>query len=150
MTPMQSIGLLLAALALPSVGEAQAPITLPRESHWDVEWRNPEGHFYTADLRLELQKGRWVEGALTWTLRTSPRADEQAKLGLSGVEYIQGEYNERGGVLVFEGVRLEDTNSVLGMDKYRLTVDSTGTSITGNTSQGGTWAGVFTARRRQP
>lgn len=145
---MRSFLLLFAISLLPTLGQAQAPISLPRETHWDVEWRNPEGHFYTAELRLELQKRRWVEGTLTWTLRASPRAAEQTKLGLTGVEYIQGEYDEKSGLLVFEGVRVEDPNTILGMDKYRLTVDSTGTSITGKTSHGETWAGEFTARRR--
>jgi hypothetical protein len=148
---MSNLRILTAVIVLaltPAAAVAQSPITLPRLTVWDAEWRNPEGHFYTAVLRLEIQKGRWVEGALTWTLHASPRAEEQAKLGMSGVEYVRGEYHERTGLLEFEGIRLEDPHTILGSDKYQLTVDSTAMGMAGKTSHGGTWAGVFTARRR--
>lgn len=145
---MRSLAFLLTLILLPATGAAQAPIILPRQTHWHVEWRNPEGHFYTAELRLDILKHRWVEGALTWTLRASPRAEEQSRIGRSGVERLRGEYHERTGLLVLEGVRLEDPHTILGMDKYELTVDSTVSRIAGKTSQGGTWAGVFSAGLR--
>lgn len=145
---MQRFAAVLALVVIPVPCAAQDLITLPHATTWDVEWKNPEGHLYTGELRIELQKGRWIEGSILWTLRASPRAEEQGKIGLTGTEYIRGEYQERTGQLTFEGVRLEDPNSILGTDKYQLTVDSTASNLTGKTSHGDTWTGVFTAKRK--
>jgi hypothetical protein len=144
---MRAFSFLATFMLLSSSLAAQTPITLPSVSRWEVEWHNPEGHYYTAELRLEILKRRSVTGALTWTLRASPRAEELSKIGLSGVERFEGTYDENTGALEFKGVALEDPNTILGMDEYRLTVDSSGRNMTGKTSHGGTWAGEFRAKR---
>ena len=144
---MRTFYFALAALVLPVLVEAQAPTKLPAASVWDVEWRDPEGHFYSGELQLQVLGGK-VQGFFTWTLRASPSAEEQAKLGLTGTEHITGSYDSDCGILTFEGYRLEDPNGILGMDQYRLVVDPDGMRVGGLTSHGATWMGELKGGRR--
>ncbi len=144
---MRMLALALAAAVLPLARTAEAQVVLPATTHWDIEWRNPEGHFYTADLLLQTT-GNKVEGAFTWTLRASPRAEEQGKIGLTGVERFQGIYDVHSGTLIFDGLTLEDPNTILGLDQYRLLVSPGARRILGMTSHGGAWTGELKGERR--
>ncbi len=143
---MRILSLALAAVLFLAPG-AEAQDVLPATTQWDVEWRNPDGYFYTADFRL-LVAGSNVTGVCTWTLRASPRAEEQGKVGLTGVEYVEGTYDAQGGTLFFNGLRLEDPNAVLGMDQYRLLVSPGAARMAGMTSNGGSWTGELKGARK--
>jgi hypothetical protein len=144
---MRTLSLVLASMVLPLLGRAEAQITLPATTNWDVEWRNPEGHVYTAEMELEVT-GSNVEGFFNWTLRASPRAEERAKIGLTGVEYIRGTYDPDCGLLLLEGKTLDDPNRILGMDQYRIVVSPDVLRLAGMTGHGGEWTGEMKGNRR--
>jgi len=46
-----------------------------------------------------------------------------------------------------EGVSLDDPNSILGMDKYRLIMSDDGSTLGGITWDNGAWDALFMAKR---
>jgi hypothetical protein len=110
---------------------------------WDGYWLSPSGYFYNAELHLEIVEDNTVEGYINWTLEVSPREEEQKKIGLTGVEQVIGEFDPSSGVLVMEGVLLDDPNNIIGLDRYRLFLAWNRTVLGGITYNHGTWQGVF-------
>jgi hypothetical protein len=51
------------------------------------------------------------------------------------------------GVVKMEGVSLDDPNSILGMDKYRLIMSDDGSTLGGITWDQGAWDALFMAKR---
>jgi hypothetical protein len=109
---------------------------------WNGTWEG--GNFrYEAVMSLNVDGSSNVDGSINWTLRVSPRANEQAKIGMKGVEYVRGKYYPDSATLVLEGYRKDDPNNILGLDKYRLVISPTGRTMGGLSEHHGTWTGRF-------
>ena len=65
---------------------------------WQGTW-TADNFIYEAQLHLIPGAMNTVDGYIRWTLRRSPRANEQSRLGLKGIEYVRGTYLPRGRVL---------------------------------------------------
>jgi hypothetical protein len=131
-----------AAIASPAKRyPAQTNSSSLRSERWQGEWASPDGFVYSADLRLDFGADNSVQGLFNWTLKKSPRADEQAKIGLKGVEYVKGRYYPDCGAIIMEGYRLDDQHKILGMDKYRLILAANYSSLGGVTDHQGSWDG---------
>jgi hypothetical protein len=127
---------LVAFLLVPLLGAA-APKDLA--ARWHGFWTAPEGWIYEADVVLTVDASNQVSGPIQWTLIKSPRPAEQGKLGLKGIEHVRGVFLPEAGVVRLEGWSLEDTNKILGMDKYRLVLSDDGKVLGGITFHHGPW-----------
>lgn len=122
------------------------------DGEWTGYWTSfspaSRGYLYEGVIKLTAGSANSIEGTITWTLRRSPRAAEQSKIGLSAVEFVRGSYDSRTRVLRLEGYRADDANSIIGLDTYQLFLADNGTVIGGITSSHGTWQGVLSAERK--
>ena len=135
---------LAATLGLPAHVSAQAGNVA---GTWRGVWAAPEGYVYAAEMRLTVDAANTVEGSITWTLRQSPDAAEQWKVGRAGVEFVRGAYDSRCGVVRLAGYALDDPSQILGMDRYQLVVAETGGSLGGITWNHGPWTGHIVLTR---
>ena len=144
-TYLQTILLMIALAFMPSGLLAQdQPVFV---GHWQGEWSNHSGYIYTADMQLTAASDGSILGKIQWVLKQSPIADEQAKLGMSGTEFISGTYDTKNRVLSFDGISKTDPNNILGLDKYKLLLAENSNVMGGITLNNGSWRGVFSLTR---
>jgi hypothetical protein len=115
---------------------------------WEGDWISPSGYWYHAEVHLQATSDRLVKGQIDWTLKKSPRPEEQSKLGLTGVEFVKGSYDPASRVLVLDGYDKTDPNVILGLDKYRLLLAENNTVLGGITWDNGSWRGLFGLSRK--
>lgn len=115
--------------------------------NWQGEWSNPSSYIYIADMQLTAHIDGKILGKIHWTLKQSPNADEQAKLGMSGIEFVSGTYDADSRVLSFDGISKTDPNNILGLDKYKLLLAENSNVMGGITWNNGGWRGVFSLTR---
>jgi len=143
-SPQSESPLLLAAmLVLGLAGSAQAQ-RLER-TRWAGTWTNPRGSVFFAEVQVEPVSRDSVAARFRWTLLRSPQ--ENAKLGRSATEFARGRYDPTSQLLLLQGYRKEDPDTVIGLDGYRLLVANGGDALVGITDDGGTGEGRFSARR---
>ncbi len=114
---------------------------------WQGEWSNPSGYIYVANMQLAADSDGNILGKIHWTLKQSPHAEEQSKLGMSGTEFISGRYDSSSRVLTFQGISKTDPNIILGLDKYKLLLADNNNVLGGITWNNGSWRGVFSLVR---
>jgi hypothetical protein len=114
---------------------------------WHGRWTAPEGWLYEAVMTLQIGKTGAVDGEIKWTLRTSARRSDDAKVGMTGTEFVRGTYFPASGAFHLDGYRKNDPNSVIGLDKYRLIAGDNRNTIAGVTEHHGNWAGQFVLTR---
>lgn len=114
---------------------------------WQGEWSNPNGYIYVADMQLTAGSDGSILGRIHWTLKQSPVAGEQTRLGMTGTEFVSGTYDSSSRVLSFEGIGKTDPHTILGLDKYRLLLAENSNVIGGITFNNGNWRGVFSLTR---
>jgi len=141
------ITLLVLLFAL-STAPQSAPSTRDIAGTWHGNWTSPEGFLYEAYMTLTVDGSNNVVGSIHWTLRKSPRPDLQAKIGVTGVEHVNGVFLPDAGVVRMEGTSLDDPNHILGMDKYRLIVSDDARVLGGITWDHGPWTGQFLLQRQ--
>jgi hypothetical protein len=107
---------------------------------WNGVWE-ADNFRYEAVMTLNADGAGNLDGSINWTLRVSPRANEQAKIGMKGVEYVRGKYYSDSATIVLEGYRKDDPNGIVGLDKYRLVLSPTAQTIGGLTEHHGSWTG---------
>ena len=115
--------------------------------NWQGEWSDSVGYIYTADMQLTSASDGSILGKIQWTLKQSPRAEEQSKLGKTGTEFVSGTYDSGSRVLMFEGISKTDPDNILGLDKYKLLLADNSNVIGGITWNNGSWRGVFSLTR---
>ncbi len=118
---------------------------LPIDGQWDGFWvsSSPEsaGYLYEVTMTLVSGANNSVDEQIARILRGSPRASEQAKIGLSAVEFVRGSYDPVSRVIRLEGYEKTDPNTVISLDRYHLLLADNGTVIGGITEGQGTWQG---------
>jgi hypothetical protein len=114
---------------------------------WSGKWTDQIGYLYIAEMHLAVSNDGTVEGEIKWLLKQSPRDYEQAKLGLTGIEFVRGKYNAANRVLSFAGYKKNDPDTILGLDQYKLFLAENEMFIGGITYDNGTWGGLFSVSR---
>jgi hypothetical protein len=137
---LSGIAILPTTVAAQSVSATeQAELAGP----WRGVWTAPEGWIYEAVISLRVSGSGATSGEINWTLRKSPRPAEQAKLGMTGVESVRGNYYANAGALILEGYEKKDPNGILGLDKYRLIVSENHRTMAGMTRHHDAWNSQF-------
>ncbi len=116
---------------------------------WQGEWRNPSGYLYIANMQLSSASDGSILGKIHWTLKQSPHAEEQSKLGMTGTEFVSGTYDANSRVLTFAGISKADPNNILGLDKYKLLLAENSNVMGGITWNNGSWRGNFSLTRSE-
>jgi hypothetical protein len=65
------------------------------------------------------------------------------KVGMTGVEWVRGNYFANSGALILEGDEKKDPNGIIGLDKYRLVVSDSRRTMGGITRHHNAWTGQF-------
>ncbi|MDP3158806.1 MAG: hypothetical protein Q8N31_02220 [Reyranella sp.] len=147
---------LVALLALIALVPALSPVTAQTERRltardlsgmWQGQWVSAAGYLYTTTLTLAALPDGSVEGHFAWVLKRSPRADEQAKLGMGATEFTTGRADFAARTVSLNGTNKDDPNNVIGLDRYRLTVSDDGRVIGGITWNNGNWQGQILLSR---
>jgi hypothetical protein len=68
------------------------------------------------------------------------------KVGLTAVEYVQGSYDSNTRIINLSGVRKDDPNGLIILDKYRLSLAGDNSTLAGATV-GGKTRGQISLRR---
>lgn len=116
---------------------------------WRGIWTSGD-HEYQAELNFTVQNSGRVDGQFTWMLVSSPRPEEQSKIGMRAVEHVEGAFDIQTGALTLRGTRTDDPNTIIGVDTYRLAVSPNGQYIAGITENNGTWQGRIDLTRFGP
>lgn len=139
------VGLLLAG---PAAAQSEKPLTTGGLSGiWQGEWISPLGFLYTTILNLRVSPDGLATGSFAWTLKRSPRPEEQAKLGLGATEYVSGRTNTTARTVTLTGTRKDDPNAIIGLDRYKMVVSDDGRVMGGITWNHGDWMGQIILRR---
>ena len=144
---------LLAALALlvfAASASAQTKPPLPVSdlaSDWHGQWTSPSGYLFAATLSLTVAPNGNADGRFVWTLKRSPLADEQRKLGMSATEFVSGKVDGVAGTMTLNGTRKDDPNDVIFTDRYRLVAGENGRSLAGVSGNLGDWDGLVFLQR---
>lgn len=154
MDPIRKAALAIAVVltafgAFAGIAAAQSVPAADREALsdlWTGLWQS-DTHEYEAAVRLTVQASGRIDGAITWTLRKSNRADYQDKIGKTGVEHVRGQFDPDTSLLTFNGYKLDDPEHILGMDQYRLVVGDNRKTMSGLTADHNTWSGRIFLRR---
>jgi len=110
---------------------------------WHGPWTSPSGYLYQAEVHLKIDAEGAISGDIRWTLGKSPREAEQSKIGLTGTEFISGKFDSQSRVMTFAGIRKDDPNSILGLDRYKLVLADNEKVMGGITENHGNWQGLF-------
>ena len=81
----------LALLVLAASASAQTKPPLPASDlagEWRGQWTSPSGYLFAATLSLKVAPDGIADGRFVWTLKRSPLAEEQRKLGMSATEFV--------------------------------------------------------------
>jgi hypothetical protein len=146
----KNVGIVILFVVLSAIIASSAGAATPQDltATWHGFWIALEGWVYEADMVLAVDGGNNVTGSIQWTLRQSPRLNEQDKIGKTGVEYVKGTFLPDAGAVRMEGTLLDDPNHILGVDKYRLILSDDATVLGGITWHHGPWTGQILLHRR--
>jgi hypothetical protein len=140
----------LALLVLAASASAQTKPPLPvsdLSGEWHGQWTSPSGYLFTTTLFLKVAPDGTADGRFVWTLKRSPLAEEQRKLGMSATEFVSGKVDGAAGAVTLSGTRKDDPNDVIFTDRYRLVVGENGRSLAGVSGNLGDWDGLVFLQR---
>ena len=140
----------LALLVLAVSASAQTKPPLPVSDlagEWHGQWTAPSGQLFTATLSLQVAPDGIADGQFVWTLKRSPLAEEQRKLGMSAIEFVSGKVDSAAGTVTLAGTRKDDPHDVIFTDRYRLVVGENGRTLGGVSRNLGDWDGLVFLQR---
>jgi hypothetical protein len=143
----RGLALVATIVLLAQIAFAQSSSS-PFTGLWVGTWTGGTTHdAYTPRMEIAVDERGQAQGRINWTLaRANPAEPRQrGKVGLTGIEYVSGHVEGR--EILLAGDRLDDPNQILGKDLYRLVLSDDGSTLGGITSNGGTWSGLFYAKR---
>jgi hypothetical protein len=121
------------------------PNTSPT-GNWSGDWSSPSGAYLKQNISLKEDGNGNVSGQIVWTLMKTNRAEKMNKIGLSGTEYVSGQYDSSSQTLSLRGYRKDDPNEILVMlDSYHLKIS--GSRLSGFAKNGGKWNGRMNLSR---
>lgn len=108
---------------------------------WEGTWENPIGYVFAFSMKLNPSTNNKFDGSINWTLKKSPEASEQSKIGLTAIEFIEGNYNSETNTAIFSGTREQDPYGIIGLDKYEISFSKGTQLLSGKTRNHGDWKG---------
>lgn len=113
----------------PVVNENLSP-----NGNWSGDW-NSKSAYYMATVTLEETNGR-INGRIVWTLKRTSNSQKINKIGASAVEYVQGTYNSQTRMLNLRGIRKDDPNNIVILDRYNLSLSDDNQTLMGKSLNG--------------
>lgn len=145
---LAALALLVLGLAASAFGQTKPPLPVgDLAGEWHGQWTSPSGYLFAAILSLKVAPDGVADGRFVWTLRRSPLAEEQRKLGMSAIEFVSGKVDSASGTVTLSGTRKDDPNDVIFTDRYRLVVGENGRSLAGVSGNLGDWDGLVFLQR---
>ena len=114
---------------------------------WHGQWTSPSGYLFATTLSLKVAPEGVADGRFVWTLKRSPLAEEQRKLGMTATEFVSGKVDGAAGTVTLTGTRKDDPNDVIFTDRYRLWLARNGRSLAGVSGNLGDWDGLVFLQR---
>lgn len=121
---------------------ANAPATtepnpnLTPTGNWSGDWSSKTTYF-TAEATFTESAGGKVSGQIVWTIRRTSNPKKTDKIGTSAVEEVQGTFNPSTKMLSLRGIRKNDPNNIIILDRYNLSLSADNQMLMGK-SIGGT------------
>jgi hypothetical protein len=103
---------------------------------WSGDWSSKTTYF-TAEATLTETTGGRVTGQIVWTIRRTSNPKKTDKIGTSAVEEVQGTFNPSTRILTLRGIRKNDPNNIIILDRYNLSLAADNQTLMGK-SIGGT------------
>ena len=139
------IGILATALAATAAyfvflpGENNDNLTpvntkLTPNGDWSGDW-NTQNSYFTATANFDEKNGN-VSGRIIWTLKRTTKPEKIEKIGTSAVEYVEGKFDAETKLLSLRGVRKEDPNNLVILDKYTLSLSEDNKTLIGKSING--------------
>jgi hypothetical protein len=150
-TVLRFLGVMMLALGLSSPllsAQTSEQKAVDPSGEWICAWNSASGYYFTGAVSLTTKEDGTLAGQIGWTLKKSPRPEEQSKLGLTGTEFIRGTYDFKARLVLLEGYRKDDPSSVIGLDRYKLVFADNGVALSGLTENHGNWSAFFSALRK--
>ncbi len=120
----------------PKTEPPQTPVsTVNPSGRWAGDW-NSKSTYFTAEAFFNEDGSGKVSGQITWTLRRTSNPKKADKVGSSATEYVQGTFNPVTRVLSLKGLRKDDPNNIVILDRYNLVVAADNQTITGRSIGG--------------
>ena len=116
------------------------------------EWTTKNKHdLFTGIFKIEIKNDGTATGQFIWiflavdSTNSSLVETYREKKGMSGIEYVEGNFNAATHDFYFAGKSKDDPNLVLGLDKYHLKLAANKQAIYGSTETEGTNEGLVFA-----
>jgi hypothetical protein len=113
--------------------------------NWQGQWTNGKA-VYGQQFTLKDDGNGRISGQIVHTLQSTMNSKKMEKIGLTAVEYVQGSYDSTTGIINLSGVRKDDPNGLIILDKYRLSLAGDNSTLAGATV-GGKTRGQISLRR---
>lgn len=125
---------------LPAAPAAALPPTaipgLSPSGAWSGEWvHRKQSSAFTAVVNLNELNGA-VSGQIVWTLGRHTNPQKMYKTGLTATEYVQGTFDPVSRMVRLRGVRKDDPNSLVILDRYNLSLSQDGQTMSGQSKNG--------------
>jgi hypothetical protein len=120
------------AVAVP-VGPKIDPNLSP-SGNWAGDWSSKSTYF-TATANLTETSGQ-VSGQIVWTLARTSNPKKTGKIGSTATEYVQGTFNPATRVVALRGVRKDDPNGIVILDRYNLSLAENNRTLSGRSING--------------
>ena len=106
---------------------------------WLGQWTNGKGAVYGDELTLRDDGNGRVSGQIVHTVQQTSNPDKLGKIGMTAVEYVAGTYDPKTRMITMKGMRKDDPNKLIILDKYVLSVSADNSTVAGATfgGQGG-------------
>ena len=101
---------------------------------WKGDW-NSKSTYFTAVASLT-ETGGNVSGQIVWTLQRTLNPKKINKVGISATEYVQGTFNPVTRMVSLRGVRKDDPNNIVILDKYNLSLAENNQLLSGKSING--------------
>ncbi|MBK8149555.1 MAG: hypothetical protein IPK58_15475 [Acidobacteria bacterium] len=101
---------------------------------WSGDWKSKTTDF-SARASFADDNGK-VSGQIVWTLERTSNPKKIDKVGLTAVEYVQGTYNPVTRQLSLRGVRKDDPNGLVILDRYNLSLAENNRTMSGRSING--------------
>lgn len=103
---------------------------------WSAEWvHDKQSSAFTAVTNLNDANGA-VSGQIVWTLRRHTNPQKMYKTGLTATEYVQGTFDPVSRMVRLRGVRKDDPNNLVILDRYTLSLSEDGQTMGGRSKNG--------------
>ena len=101
---------------------------------WSGDWSSKATHF-TATASLTETNGQ-VSGQIVWTLARTSNPKKTSKTGSTATEYVQGSFNPATRAVSLRGVRKDDPNNIVILDRYNLSLSENNRTLSGRSING--------------